>query len=92
MPRAVSLVQAWLRANNGRARRRCHRGDAGVDALGVVHRDERHVRLGDARLFRGDLGEAVTEEGLMIDAERSDPGDRGGDDVGRIETPAETDF
>ncbi len=76
-----------------RARIRCFRRDDGGDMRLIIHGDERHARLGDARLLGGDLGDCVAEERLMVDAELGDAADqRRGDDVGRVQPAAKADF
>jgi hypothetical protein len=55
--------------------------------------DERHLRLGDAGLFTGDLGQGGAEPLLVVEAKRGDAGYRRvSDDVGGVEPAAHADL
>src|SRR5690606_28228778 len=60
---------------------------------GLETDDDRTILLDDTGLFGGDKLHAVTEIGLMVDGYRHDERHGGiGNDIGGVETPAETDF
>ena len=74
---------------------RCRRGfaDAVAEPVRIMLGDQRHALLGDARFLGGYPFDAVAEELLMVEPELRDAGDhRVGNDVGRVEPPAEPHF
>src|SRR5690606_39906341 len=65
-------------------------GGQGVGRLWAA--DYRAARLDEAPLLRRDRVEGVAQDGGVVVADRGDDGDGRGDDVGGVESPAESDL
>jgi hypothetical protein len=67
--------------------------DAGRDLRRIKLRDERHLRFGDAGLFRRDRFDPRAEKGLVVEPELGDPADqRPFEHIGGVEPAAEPDL
>ncbi len=76
------------RRTTGGCPRRDNLGGAGI-GYATDHGD---ASFEDARFLGSDLDQRITEDVLMVQADRSDRGDAGRADVGAIESPSQSDF